>query len=1083
MKPLALFALLLPLSAWSQTISGTISGRVTDASGAVVPKARVLIVETSTNTRSAAESDGTGNYSVPFLKPGAYEARFSATGFKETVQTGLLLQVNQSLRVDAAMEAGAPSEKVEVSASATLVNYDSPEISHVVGAEQLENVPIVASNSRGRQVQLFSKLIPGVVSTSANNSNTNNFSFSGGRPVTNEWLIDGLPTTNPSDQTFTFTPSPDSVQEFKAISVPFSAEFGHTGGGVVLVTSKSGANAYHGYVYDYFRNRVLNARTFFQPVNSVKYVQNDPGVAMGGPVMFPGYNGKDRTFVFGDFNVTLSSNGNSTQGLTPTPMERNGDFSQTTAGGKVTPIYNPFTSRLSADGKTVIRDPFVGNAIPASLIDPVGKAIAGYYPLPSGNYGTLNYFTAPPKYRQVWQGLFRIDRNFSSSDKAFARFGRYNPDAAASPLIPNKANTDTSGGFTDNQVVLSETHIFGPHLVSDFRAGWVQEVNYTVAGGGPAPELGLKGVALTSFPIVSASGFIGLGSTQSNHDRDRSYVFNENLVWQRGRQTIKIGGDFRRQMYNVSDPGKQPGRYSFGATFSALPGVANSGNSIADLLLGAPATTSIVLQDYTTRLNINSGAAFIQDDIKLTPRLTANLGLRWEYDGPYTEANNQMSSFNPALTNRATGKPGEVEFAGRNGAPTHFTPNIYYNFVPRVGLAWNFAPKTSLRLGYGIYRLPAIGYSGFGAGYSQYAVNTTFTSLDGGISPNYLLKNGVPAYSYNVNAAGLPNVPANGTASPDQLETRSRTPYSQEWQASLEREFGAWFAEIDYVGNKGTKLPIAFGLNQLRPSQFAAGVTQAMRPFPQYSNVRVLTNDGNSFYHAIQAKLEHRWRNGFLVSAAYTFSKLIDDVDAPSRAGGVSVQDIYNLAGERGVGGYDVPQRFVVNYVWELPVGRGGRFLAHTPLLKDVIGGWQFSGLTEAQKGLPISITQPNNAGGFTAVQRPTQIADASLSGGDQTLARWFNTDAFTVTPNYRLGPAPRFPLHGPGLSTTDLSLMRNFKLTERAKLQFAAQLFDAFNHPQFNNPGTGIGTKTYGQITGTVGSARVVQFMMRIFI
>ncbi len=336
-----------------------------------------------------------------------------------------------------------------------------------------------------------------------------------------------------------------------------------------------------------------------------------------------------------------------------------------------------------------------------------------------------------------------------------------------------------------------------------------------------------------------------------------------------------------------------------------------------------------------------------------------------------------------------------------------------------------------------------------------------------------------------MNAQGLPNVPAsvkNPTSTPDQLETRSRTPYNQEWQVSLEREFGGWFAEADYVGNKGTKLPIAYGSDQLMPSQWGPGNLQALRPFPQYANVRVLANDGNSIYHAVQGKLEHRWQNGFLVSAAYTFSKLIDDVDAPSRAGGVPVQNIYNFAAERGIGGYDIPQRFVVNYVYELPVGRGGKYAAHVPMVSYIIGGWQLAGLTEAQIGLPLSITQANNAGGFTQVQRPNQIAPAALSGSQQTLAHWFNTDAFTVAPPYTLGNAPRFPLHGPGLNNTDLSFMRNFPIRERVKLQFAGQLFDTFNHPQFNNPGTQIGSKTYGQITSTVGSARVVEFMLRIF-
>ena len=1078
-----LLALVVPLLSTAQTFTGAIAGRVMDNSNAAVPKTTVTITEIATNTKTETVTDETGNYTVSFLKPGVYRVSFTATGFKESVEASVELQLNQQYRLDMTMEIGAVSERVEVSSGATLVNYESPEIGHVVGSEQLVNLPLVSNSNRGRSPLLLAKLVPGVVSTSL--GNINNFSFGGGRPVTNEILVDGLPTTNPSDETYTLTPSPDSVEEFKVLTTPFSAEFGHTGGGVMLLTTKSGTNEYHGSVYDLFRNRLLNTRNFFAPtVSSTKYVQNDPGGNLGGPVRLPGYDGRNKTFLFLDFNVTLASTGNLYTQNTPTVLERTGDFSQTFVNGKLNQIYDPRSTRLGPDGKTYVRDPFSGNAIPPAAIDPVGAKIASFYPNPTLPGAAQNYVVHPPTLNQDWQSLARIDHNFSSTDKMFARWGRYQPNTDAVQNIPNKANNSTAGGWIDLQAVVSETHIFSPRLFNDFRVGFVQEQNYTVASSQLTGELQLKGVTLDSFPIIQTAGnrYVQLGANASNRDRDRSWVFNDALVWQHGLHSVKMGGDFRRQMYNNYSPGKLPGSYLFGATFSSLPGDGTSGNPIADLLLGYPTMTMISINDYTVRQDINSAGLYIQDDYKITPKLVLNLGLRWEFDGPYTEANNQLASFNPTEINRTTGTPGEVDFAGRDGAPRHFSPNIYHDFLPRVGFAYNVSPKTVIRAGYGIYRLPSIGFSNYGA-VSQYAASATFTSLDG-VTPRYRLSDGVPAYSYNVDAQGRPNIPASLTkpsSSVTELETRDRTPYNQVWSFGVERQFGGWLAEVDYQANKGVKLPTAIDLDQLRPDQFGPNATQSMRPFPQYASVTALVNDGNSIYHALQAKLEHRWRSGLVVQAAYTFSKTIDDVDASARANGALTQNAYNRNLDRGIAGYDVPQRFVANYFYQIPVGRGGRYFSSIPVVKDAIGGWSFSGITEFQVGLPLTIKQQTNTiNGFTAIQRPNEVHPVSIDSGN--LLRWFDPTTFAAAAPYTLGNAPRFPLHGPGVNNWDLSVMRSFGLRrENTFLQFRAEFFSAFNHPNFGNPGNTIGTSNYGVIS-SAGGSRVTELSVRIF-
>lgn len=1076
----------------AQTFTGNISGHVTDPAGLAVPGADVVATETATNETFKTVTNDVGDYSIAFLKPGVYRVTFQAKGFKGVVQNNLELQLNQSFRLDQAMQVGSVTDSVEVVASASQVNFESPEIAQVIGAEQLENIPEVVNPGRGRSPFLLAKLLHGVVSTSSTNSNINNFSFGGGRPDTNEILIDGLPTTNPSDNTYTFTPSPDSVDEFKVITTAFSAEFGHTGGGVLLATTKHGTNELHGTVYDHFGNRILNARSFFQAENNQRYILNDPGFNLGGPVVFPHYDGRNKTFFFVDYNETLSTMPSDSLQLTPTAAERAGNFSQTQTSGGNVEIYDPLTTTIGPNG-SIIRQPFAGNVIPASRIDPVAAKIAGYYPNPNGSFegGAYNYDVNASNYQQIFQGLIRVDHSFSESDKIFGRYGRYNPNNPAVIEINNAANPNNGGGWWDNQAGLGWTHVFSPTVYNDFRMAFVQEINYTEPGGPPVPGLGLTGVPLSAFPDVSTSDYIQLGAGSPFHDRDRSWVFNEALQIQRGKHLLKIGGDYRRQMYNYYNPGYMDdyslsGAYSFDSTFTSITANPNSGWDLADLLLGLPTSTVVEHEDYTYRENINSASLFFQDDFKVTPKLTLNLGLRWEYDGPYSEANNQFASFNPTLLNPQTGTLGDVEFAGRNGAPEHFMPNIYHDFMPRVGFAWNILKDTVFRGGVGFFRLPNIGFYQFGP-LSKYVQYGEFQSSNG-YTPAYQLDQGVPAAPFFVDANGNPSVPASLTSpssSVQEIDSRLRTPYNIDWEFGVQRQMGSWFAEIDFAAAKGVKLPIQLtDDDQLLPSQFSTG-SQALRPFPQYANVTYLTMDGNSVYNALEAKLEHRWKNGLVISAAYTFSKLLDDVDevadSNSRAHHQGIQNVYDLQAEWGIGGYDIPQRFVANYVYALPFGPGKRWGGDLPVARDIIRGWEFSGITEFQTGQPLPITQPNNTHGFTEAQRPNVIANPVLSSG-QTLEQWFNTAAFVEAPEFTLGDSPRFPLHGPGLNNWDLALQRNFMIRERLKLQFRGEFYNAWNHAQFSNPNGSITSPSFGAINGTSEAGRVTQLVLRIF-
>lgn len=1081
-KHCLLLGLLGGAGLWAQTYTGSIGGTVVDGSGSAVPGAAVVVRSAKSNVSLKTSSAENGEFLIPFLQPGAYEVVVTAKGFKEYFEPGVGVQISQPVRLEVRLTVGEVSERVEVQAGAAELNTVSSEIGYSVSEEVLLNIPLVNGGSRGRSPLLLSKILPGVSSTSVNNSNINNFSFGGGRPVSNEILVDGLPTTNVSDQTYTFTPSPESLQEMKVLTVPFSAEYGHTGGGVLALSSKSGGNRYRGMVFDFFRNRLLNARAPFQGDLTQKYVQNTPGGNLGGPVRLPGYDGKNKTFFFADFNVTLSNTGGFFQSLVPTALEKTGDFSSTLLSGRPVALYDPATQRTEAG--RVVRDPFVGGRIPTSRINPVSARMIGFYPDPNAQVGGNNFIGAPPTVRQTWQWLSRVDHIFSEKDRGFFRVGGYNPNSDAVIQVPNKANNGTAGGFTDLQIVLNETHVFSPRLVNDFRAGLSQEVNYTYPDASASPELGLQGVPLNEFPILNISGFLRLGSNPYSWDRNRSYVFSEALNWQRGKHNLKMGGDYRWQMYNNYSPGKLAGTYGFGATFTGLPGTANTGYALADFLLGTPGSGAFNLNDYTYRMTVHNAAVYFQDDWKVSRKLTVNLGVRWQYNGPYTEKNDQFATFSPTAINRTTGTPGEVLFAGRDGSPRNFVPSQWNSFLPRVGFAYKLDEKTVVRAGVGLYRLPSIGYANWWP-VSQYAVSQTFTSVDG-VTPFFTFASGVPARSFNVDAQGRPRIPASLTAPTvgvQMVDGRSRWPYTFNWQVGVQRLLPLnWLLEVNYAANKGTKLPVVLGTNQLRPEQFSIPQRQNLRPFPQYTGVSFLSNDGNSVYHSMQLSLERRYRAGFQTLFAYTWSKVITDVDGPSRTNGVGVQDVYNLRNERGIAGYDVPHRVVGSFLYDLPFGKHGKFGAGLPVVNYVVDGWQLSGILEFQKGLPLTILNPSNQlGGFTAVQRPNQVGVAELPRGERTLDRWFNTSAFTAANALQFGTAPRFPLYRPGINNWDLSLMRNFKVTERWRLQFRGAFYNALNHGQYNAPGTTLNTTQFGRISSG-RDARITEVALRIF-
>jgi hypothetical protein len=1071
---LSLLSLLFafPSRTFAQTTSGTIEGIVKDSSGAVVPGVKVTILDVNTGVTTVKMTNSAGNYLAPFVNPSTYSASFEKDGFEKTNVKGIVVPMNGMLRVDAELKTGSVQQSVTVTETAVDINKVTPDIGTHMTGEDLVNLP-----DAGSEFNMI-KIFPGMSSTSQSYGNINNVSMGGGRPDTNPIIIDGLPSNMGADNTYGLVPTPDSTEELQVLTQAFSAQYGQTGGGVMLTSTKAGTSVFHGSAFEYNTNQHFDALDFFQPSTTVKPVsiQNYFGGSLGGPVIIPHlYDGKkQQTFFFMDWENTLVNGNKLVETDVPTALELQGNFTGPTPQNTQITVYDPKTT-ATVNGKTT-RMEFPGNIIPANRIDTIGAKIASYYPQPNCSFLTFNYCVDPSATHSNLYNADRVDQNISQWDRVWFRFGRDGPTSNPVNIIPNSlANPSTLNGWTDNHGAGTWSHIFSPSLTSEFRLGFVQESNFTTPPVGDVSAIGLQGVPLTQFPSISDTNYGSLGTSSYVRTRDRHWIVNDALSWQKGRNTIQFGGEYMNYSDHNFTPGVLSGSYAFSGTFTSQPGVGSTGTGLADLLLGDPASTGIATNNYTFRFKINYASLYIQDNYKLTSKLTVNFGLRWEFDGPTSEANDQNYTFNPSLVDPTTGRLGAIQFAGINGAPSHFQPDDYKGFLPRVGFSYSLFKNTVFRGGYGIYQLPSIGFVGNGA-TSKYSIAATFTSPDG-VTPAYELNQGVPAYSYNVGANGLPNIISSltkPTASVTELQLTPMIPYVQEWSFSLQQQLPhSWFTEIAYQGNRGVHEPVSLPINQIAPSAnccFGIANAQSLRPYPQFLNVTDVADRGNSNYNALLMKLQHYWRDGVSAVFSYTWSKALDDVDAAARADGVAVQNVYNLKAQYGIAGIDIPQRFSAALVYNLPMGSGGKFLTGIPVASYILGHWQASTVVQMQVGYPYNVTQTNTTGLFNGSQYVEAVGNPNIAPSQRTIGKWFNPAAFAITPQDQFGNAPRAAFFGPGQDNFDISVQRVFPIKERLQFKLRVDMFNAFNHPQFDNLNTSITSPAFGSVTGDIG-------------
>jgi Carboxypeptidase regulatory-like domain/TonB dependent receptor len=1079
----------------AQVAAGEVTGLVKDQAGAAVPGATVTVTDVNTNRRRVVTSSAAGVYTVPSLAPGDYRVDVELTGFRTIRRAGIHLVTGAKVRIDFNLAVGNVSEQVTVTADATMLRAVTASLGNVVEHEQVVQLPL-----NGRTFVGLAALAPGV----ALPPNSQFPRINGGRPRTNEYLFDGISVIQPEPGQVAIYPVIDAIQEFKIESNSPPAEFGRFNGGVINLTTKSGTNVFHGSGFEFLRNQSLNARNFFQSTNPVKpdYKRNQFGGTFGGPVV------TDRTFFFADYQGQRQSIGRTVISTVPTVLQRQGIFTEAIAG-RVPAIYDPATTVAST------RSAFPGNAIPPARVDPVALSLLQRYPLPLGPGTANNYSRTASETDDQDQWDLRLDHKLPSNrDSLFGRLSYFRDGfAPVTPLPEGSGVTTGTLGPQDTTAwsfASNYQHTFSSSLLNELRVG---DTRRTVArtaaqlGSSAGGALSIPGIPSTArfpntLPTFLIAGYQQLGSpanTASDFHTSVSEVA-DSLTWLRGRHTIKLGLDWRWERLDVVQPPSPTGSFTFNAIGSDLPGTANTGTPLASFLLGQVQLFSIDLQQQQIQERARFQEYFIQDDWKVSDRLTLNPGLRYTLNFPSTEINGQTAVFN--LQTQL------LEYPGTNPV----RPLKKDNFGPRLGLVYRLTDKTIVSSGYGLVWIEMAGITTpFTTPTFPFLQTVSQRALDT-INPAFVLRNGptVAPISPMPNAGlGQGVFAVDGTLG---------SGYAQQWNVSLQRELtpNTTF-EAAYVGSNITHIGIPdSNLNQLSVAQLAQGaslntrvpnpyfgiiprssslgdptipVSQLLKPYPAYTTVSLYRNNvGSTRYHGLELSVRQRLAQGLSYSIAYTRSKLMDDAssvfDATILTGPVvnpQIADTFDRSRERDYSAGDIPHVFVSSVVWDVPIG-AGRAHQLPGILGAILSDWSATSLITLQSGVPIAVTQTtnfNSAFGF-GVQRPNLVADPTVPADQRTPSRWFNTAAFAAAPVFTLGSASRNPVRGPSYRDVDLALIRRVPIHAGAALELRAEVFNLLNTPNLGAPNGVQGTAAFGTITSAL-DPRVAQLALKL--
>ena len=1061
----------LAVTGLSQNIRGTILGSVHDESGAIVRGAKVTVKQTSTGLTRQESTNDSGEYLFAQLPVGTYNITAEQPGFKKLERNNVLLQVDDKLRVDLTLSVGAVTETLAVEASAPVINTDSATVGNVVDNKKVTELPL-----NGRNPLQLTLLVPGAnqgVKGSQNQTQGGSISVNGAREQANNFLLDGVDNNDLAINQYSVAISTEAIQEFKMEESTYTAEFGRSGGAQINFATRSGSNQIHGVLYEYLRNADLDAKNFFDkpaPASIPPFKRNQFGTSIGGPIK------KDKTFFFFNWESTRVRQSITRVATVPTAAMKGGNFSALLPN---TIIYDP--NSLNAAGQ---RTPFSGNIIPSQDFSKVGQAILGLYPDPNApnNASSGLYTSSQGKTDDFDQFTGRIDHRFSESDNLFGRytFSKENRFDTFDPFcsltnVPGFGCNTLNGG---QGLVLDEVHLFTPTKINELRLGY----NRTRGGifqqdqtTDLSTQLGITGTSrspldygLTRF-VPSGYDTVGDGGNLPQDRKDNTYEATDTFSWTHGNHNFKFGEDFRRFQLNLLFDSNVRGSETFQPFFTTAATNSNvGGNSIAEILLGDPQQASVsrsfagITGNTVTAFRTSSVDFFGQDDWRVSPHLTLNLGLRWEYNTPVIDKYNHLGTFDPSV-------PGDIRTATSQKPELYTAPKG--QFAPRFGLAWTpLGDKTVFRGGYGVY-------------WDEKLLNIHLTPA---LSPPFLIP-----LSFNPSTNGVPNInianPFGGTVagggfpSSTWLESPFRNGYLQQWSVNVQHQLPAAMGfTVGYVGSKGTHLDRQYNANLPLPSSV---FSQANRPYPAFGNITIDSASASSSYDALQASIEKKFSNGLSFLTSYTYSKAIDDASSWN-AGAI---DVFNLHFERGLSTFDTRNRFVTSYTYDLPIGKGHRLGGNMNKAGDfLLGGWQTNGIVTVQSGNPLDVLAgPLTLTGTNSNTRPDVTCNPNNFAHDPS--KWFNTACFSNSFLGRFGDAGRNIVIGPGTADFDAALLKKFPLfSESRYLQFRSEFFNVFNHPNFDNPNATANSASFGRIAsaGTSDprlSSRQIQFALRL--
>ena len=1101
---IAAMGLISPGQIWAQSTHSEIHGAVTDPTGAAIANATIILTKIDTGTETPLATNEIGLYYGRRLNPGLYEIQAEFSGFKTFRATGIELRTGYNLEYPIKLEVGAVTETVEVSAEATAeIQTASGDVSSVVGSEVIKEMP-----ASTRRVMEHMMVTPAVTITTKGHTGSLYmpfFSIAGNATDrSNTFVIDGTDansvrgTWEGGSLPF-FNPPTELVQEMRVLSNNYSAEFGGSTGSTIVMTTKGGSNEFHGQVYYYIQNDALDARNTFatsRPGN--KY--HSFGGYVGGPIV------KDKTHFLFAREQELWLQGSAVQDTLPSLMQRQGDFSQTfDAGGGLVPIYDPASTMINPDGSGT-RTQFPNNVIPTDRFDPVSARVVPMYPDPNQPGTTAGAFNFAANYLATDLDrpltYVRLDHQFSSDHRAYLRVsddpysfpiqGAWTGTGEDSEIADPRTEKNSLSGFV---VGASYDWIVSPTRVNHLGFSYAGLVLDRAAGRGRpavyrqdwAGQLGLQNVDADFFPNFSSSGFTPIGGgtwfQDLGYNVNRGWGLEDTLTIMRGKHTFKTGVAYKNSRTALWVRTWPSGRTNYDARATAQPGVAGTGNSMASFLLGQVASALVV--DVPAPMNrAYYLAGFFQDDWRVSPNLTMNLGVRYEYDRPKTDTALTRNYFNLTKINPACDCPGVIEFSSnrftQEGRHTPDYGAIYNSIAPRIGFAYKLGGRQDLvvRGGIGLF------YTGpdradkyvfgpqAGAGYQG-----AWGTPDAGLTPAFRLSEGFPIAPQEslTDSWGAVPIGDNPRFSPQFYWEDRESGYSQQYNVGVQKQFGRTLLEVAFLGNRTRRLPARQPLayNELRPEDRGPGNAQIRRPFPQFGNV---TSYGESYaisdYYAGTIHLKRQFSNGLSFQTHYTYADHKDNFTYQKSRWDVG-RDFVGKA-NYGPSGLMRRHRFVWSSVYELPWGPGRRLLS-SGVLGNIIGGWDTGLTVEARSGQPLNIGNASNT--CNCFSQGTQGVDLMGSPGDPPSNfdpgrdTWFNTSAFSAPAPFTFGNAGAGLLEAPGFFETNLTLSKRFSITERVSTEIRGEFFNLFNQVNLGVPGTNFGTGQFGRVSGTLGS------------